>query len=250
MGKLHLFPESGFVLPSLVRNSDPCDLRYSDPMPFILTLAQTGHKALLECSLESASPQGTNKTSCLQDALDIALFHLQTKDTKRDTLPQRPLGICIKKKKVLNTIHRGHRDPIKCGNSLWFVSDSHKRRALLSHQVDLSSCFRDEKTEAGRENRSELSDRWVAEAPGALPPLIFLADRVAYISSTNVFSPSLNRSEPRQSTLGKAFWGLANQHPPRKGELPAPSWSSQCMWLGSGWWAAALWHSSPSRLPG
>ena len=131
-----------------------------------------------------------------------------------------------KKKKVLNTIHRGHRDPIKCGNSLWFVSDSHKRRALLSHQVDLSSCFRDEKTEAGRENRSELSDWWVAEAPGALPPLIFLADRVAYISSTNVFSPSLNRSEPRQSTLGKAFWGSANQHPPRKGELPAPSWSS------------------------
>ena len=56
-----------------------------------------------------------------------------------------------------------------------------------------------------------------------LPPLIFLADRVAYISSTNVFSPSLNRSEPRQSTLGKAFWGSANQHPPRKGELPAPS---------------------------
>lgn len=67
--------------------------------------------------------------------------------------------------KKVNTIHRGHRDPIKCGHSLPFVSDSHKRRALLSHQVELSSCFRDEKTEAGRGNRSELSDGWVAEAP-------------------------------------------------------------------------------------
>lgn len=101
MGKLHLFPESGLVLPSLVRNSDPHDLWYGDPMLFILTLAQTGHKALLGCSLESASPQGTNKTSCLQDTLDrglFALFHLQTKDTRRDALLQRPLGICIFKK--------------------------------------------------------------------------------------------------------------------------------------------------------
>ena len=52
---------------------------------------------------------------------------------------------------------------------------------------------------------------------GALPPVIFLADRVAYISSANVFSPSLNSTglSPDRA-LWKSILGFGKSASPKE----------------------------------
>ena len=95
----------------------------------------------------------------------------------------------------------------------------------MSHLVDLSLCFRDEKPEAGKGSHSELSGWWVVEAPGVLPPVPFLADTAAYTSRAKVFSLSLSSTglSPDSAPWERHF-GLGKcQHPPRKGKLPATS---------------------------
>lgn len=113
----------------------------------------------------------------------------------------------------------------KCGRSLGFVSDSHKRRALLSHLVDLSLCFRDETPEAGKGSHSELSGWWVAEAPGALPPVPFLADSTSRTSRAKVFSLRLSSTglSPDSAPWARHFDLGKRQQPPRHGRLPATS---------------------------
>lgn len=115
---------------------------------------------------KSASPQGTNKTSCLQDTGQKSICIVSSIDKghqKRYLITTASGDLYLKKKKFLIQFIGDLRTLSSVG--IHFVSERHKRRALLSHQVDLSSCFRDEKTEAGRGNSSDLSDRWVAEAP-------------------------------------------------------------------------------------
>lgn len=72
---------------------------------------------------KSASPQGTNKTSCLQDTGQKSVCIVSSIDKghqKRYLITTASGDLYFKKKKVLNTIHRGLKDPIKCGHSLCF----------------------------------------------------------------------------------------------------------------------------------
>lgn len=224
-------------------------------MPFILTLAQTGNKALLGCSLnqqvlrEQTKPPAY-KTHWTEVYLHCFIYRQRT--PKEIPYYNGFRGFVLKKKKFLIQfigdlgtlssvgIHFDLFQIVTRGGLFWVIRLTsplvlEMRRLRLGGEIA----------------QTYLTGGWQRHL-GALPPVIFLADRVAYISRANVFSPSLSSTglSPDRALWERHSGGAANQHPPRKGELPAPSWSSQCMWLGSGWWAAALWHSSPSRLPG
>lgn len=102
---------------------------------------------------------------------------------------------------------------------------SHNGRTLLGHLVYLSSCFRDEKSEAKKGSHSKLSGWWVAGAPEVPPPVPFPADSAAHTSGPTLCSAgfsSTGLSPDRE--LWERRSGLDRcQHPPRIGALPASS---------------------------